>query len=107
VAKHTPGPWVVNDIGDVRTGDGQDRFIASVFGRGLEEKTANARLIAAAPELLHELEEITHLFAQCLAEQLGGLPPMATDIRQQNIANRLASAATAFKKVNGSEVTRA
>lgn len=58
MAKHTPGPWVVNDIGDVRTGDGQDRFIASVFGRGLEEKTANARLIAAAPRMEETLEAI-------------------------------------------------
>ena len=59
-AKHTPGPWVVD--GDVIRGDQQRNGSISVasmldvsypYGRRAgESKHANARLIAAAPDLL-------------------------------------------------------
>lgn len=64
-AKHTPGPWVVD--GDVIRGDQQRNGSISVasmldvsypYGRRAgESKHANARLIAAAPELLDALVE--------------------------------------------------
>lgn len=44
--KHTPGPWVVNYEGDVRGAD----------GRTVPWTKDDARLIAAAPELLAALE---------------------------------------------------
>lgn len=44
--KHTPGPWVVNYEGDVRGAD----------GRTVPWTKDDARLIAAAPDLLAALE---------------------------------------------------
>ena len=70
---HTPGPWKLEERSIYalqhagwRKGEEQfeNRFYASVqAGRGTptEELEANARLIAAAPELLHELEHLVRL----------------------------------------------
>lgn len=76
-AKHTPGPWWVDDFGngDVRVGadpvkgmpppfvDGRT-FICKMYQkdeRGIDAK-ANAQLIASAPELLEAL--------QCIMEDI-------------------------------------
>lgn len=79
-AKHTPGPWLRDrESGfdcDVRAANG--RKIASVnvqnqpkskegWALRKKENEANARLIAAAPELLEALQEI----ADCGAEAWG------------------------------------
>ena len=67
-AKHTEGPWTLRplneEIGEYeivgpRHSDetGESEYIAVVCG-GLPESEANARLIAAAPELLEALEEL-------------------------------------------------
>ena len=66
--KHTPGPWVfvaddynVKDdsgehIGSIKSMDGW--YICAVDGIGRQtEASANARLIAAAPDLLAALED--------------------------------------------------
>ena len=55
--QHTPGPWKLLSPDQVRGSEGQ--WICSCEGgRHREEKdAANARLIAAAPELLSALEE--------------------------------------------------
>lgn len=67
--KHTPGPWIVLGEGTEIWTDGENRashFLAETVGsksmaialQGL----ANARLIAAAPDLLASLEEcVAHL----------------------------------------------
>ena len=55
-AQHTPGPWSVA-IGDgcfvVETNDASIRFV--IHGSNQEGDAANARLIAAAPDLLDAL----------------------------------------------------
>lgn len=65
--KHTPGPWVIYDAGiwpgiDGQTGTviifGIDGEEAGVKGDGRDDAMANARLIAAAPELLAALIKI-------------------------------------------------
>lgn len=61
--KGTPGPWVSvpgEDGGRDINGPGSANYIASVHGgyEPSEECLANARLIAAAPEMLQALEEI-------------------------------------------------
>jgi hypothetical protein len=58
-AQHTPGPWTLNfdGTGAFREQDQPYVFVAAL-GRPLAERKANARLIAAAPELLEALEEI-------------------------------------------------
>lgn len=68
---HTPGPWRVNEskisgkdnisdlteiVGPQR--NGSQRLIAKMYGCALPEGQANARLIAAAPELFEALRDI-------------------------------------------------
>src|SRR5688572_22997275 len=64
--RHTPGPWVQDPTGDigwwligtaereVAEARGEDRFSGMTAG----EARANARLIAAAPDLLAALKEL-------------------------------------------------
>lgn len=59
--KHTPGPWVIDgfrDEHDLMTAD--RRMIAKINGLrpAMLEDEDNARLIAAAPELLEALEAV-------------------------------------------------
>ena len=57
--KHTPGPWsALRYAGEISGPDGE-MIAPRVFG------SANARLIAAAPELLEALEAVV---ATCKAE---------------------------------------
>lgn len=59
-AKHTPGPWQINHHKpfQVCDADGEVRGCSpiAVMHGSVAEKTYNARLIAAAPELLAALE---------------------------------------------------
>lgn len=61
-AKHTPGPWAYIGNGDIVARSekycGGEKDIASVFMTTNDEDEANARLIAAAPDLLKALNEI-------------------------------------------------
>lgn len=68
MSKHTPGPWVVFD-GHFPGIDGDDgKFSVLIYGEELEEGgirgrtseeiAANARLIAAAPDLLEALDSL-------------------------------------------------
>lgn len=78
--KHTPGPWVVDpdsttDISpadDLRLGIATISHADEAGGRWLfgEQSTANAKLIAAAPDLLAELEE-THAALCFTANYIG------------------------------------
>lgn len=69
--KHTPAPWVATQTatGRWKVYDGQVALpVADIDPRRTPEETAaNAALIAAAPELLRQLEAI--------AEQLPIVPP--------------------------------
>ena len=54
MSKHTPGPWTISDrdsVGDNIFGPNNER-IANTYGLFEEKWAANARLIAAAPDLL-------------------------------------------------------
>ncbi len=61
MSKHTPGPWKAVDNRTVRTVDETHKkgglIIADVFGHSADNTKGNARLIAAAPELLAVCEE--------------------------------------------------
>ena len=57
MAKHTPGPWVTSATDDTVVIDATGREVAAIDGDYNDPDTwpqmeANARLIAAAPELL-------------------------------------------------------
>jgi len=60
--KHTPGPWKVRENGGLmKAVEANKDWLVYACGRdymGREELEANARLIAAAPELLEALQEI-------------------------------------------------
>ena len=53
--QHTPGPWHVNELGNVAD---KTRIVIGVIATTFESYSgeANARLIAAAPDLLEALE---------------------------------------------------
>lgn len=67
-AAHTPGPWVVwtanEEIGSVTTADGMIAIAQAQQTRRIfkesdhDERRANARLIAAAPDLLAALQRL-------------------------------------------------
>lgn len=62
--KHTPGPWEAVEIGVIAqkiTSHG-NFYICSLIDPENEEDKANARLIAAAPELLEALKQIANHF---------------------------------------------
>ena len=59
-AKHTPGPWNVSEAGSIEFADG---YIGEAYDFNGTTKTdlpmmANARLMAAAPEMLELLEAL-------------------------------------------------
>ena len=54
-AKFTPGPWIARMNCDVMAGD---RLVADCMTGWLKEGRANARLIAAAPDMLDMLIEL-------------------------------------------------
>jgi hypothetical protein len=55
VVSHTPGPWTVNERGHV---SGKRAVAELYYDPRNPELEANARLIAAAPELLEELRNL-------------------------------------------------
>ena len=63
MAKHTPGPWVTSATDDTVVIDATGREVAAIDGDYNDPDTwpqmeANARLIAAAPEMLRALKEL-------------------------------------------------
>ena len=55
MANHTPGPWIARMNCDVMAGE---RLVADCMTGRLRDDRANARLIAAAPEMLNMLIEL-------------------------------------------------
>ena len=66
MSKYTSGPWVVDaaQYGYIITAKGGAYDIAVVRDIGNEDNKANARLIAAAPELLAALKRATDLLSR-------------------------------------------
>lgn len=76
--QHTPGPWRNDAPGSLLvvadTPDGE-RIVAGCWGHNdtlaVTEGAANARLIAAAPEMLAALESILRAFTDAEADRVG------------------------------------
>ncbi|MGY2363714.1 hypothetical protein ACW9IO_14275 [Pseudomonas azotoformans] len=87
--KHTPGPWVVDpdsptDISpadDLRLGIASISHADEAGGRWLfgDQSKANAKLIAAAPDLLEALED---LLSRCESLSVDGVGPQKVAARQ-------------------------
>jgi hypothetical protein len=58
MSAHTPGPWAAIDNGHCWSVESKSHWIASTQFCFATETEANARLIAAAPELLAALVEL-------------------------------------------------
>lgn len=74
-AKHTPGPWEIHAgyiYGGATDNLGEQRIVATI-GRSHDEHSANARLIAAAPELLDGLKLLKDII------EANGLTPSVAD----------------------------
>jgi len=67
MSKHTPGPWSIGEHQKIISTGWSIRIpsdgsaIAYVLGERNPELQANARLIAAAPDLLAALQELLHM----------------------------------------------
>lgn len=70
--KHTPGPWVRTNENGIRHADGKT-LIAQTFWPSQEVNKANARLIAAAPELLEGLKQAVEELSDYAPTPLNGL----------------------------------
>lgn len=93
IVKHTPGPWIVPDekldrdvtIYTRIQESGNPLYIARVYGQGTfgpqrPETKANARLIAAAPELLELARAVSKLTNQYGSGNLGWLNNKANEL---------------------------
>lgn len=101
--KHTPGPW------HIQQGDDGEMLIKPIPGQVVavvepqadkEEEAANARLIAAAPELLEALMSILEYAPQmelCMASRYGG-----ESFTYVNFRGYIADAEAAISKATGS-----
>jgi hypothetical protein len=85
---HTPGPWRVGDGGSwgalVKDGNG-DGICIPCSGRLGPTDAANARLIAAAPELLEAVRKAELLYAEWSALAL----PAALDTPAYELVTRI------------------
>lgn len=62
----TPGPWNAHEGAEITSGD-EDRHIATAWNNDKvtpDEALANARLIAAAPDLLNVCQEAFHYVSE-------------------------------------------
>lgn len=66
--KHTPGDWKAGerDSGVTFIFDDDDKALHQVGGRTLEQIEANAKLIAAAPEMLEVCKEALRMYEKVL-----------------------------------------
>lgn len=93
-AQHTPGPWMPSwrDYGGVIDKDGYVVAQAATF-RNKEVIEANARLIAAAPDLLEALQDCVSV----MSIELKGLAVIQPELR---------NAMAAIAKATGSDAAR-
>lgn len=96
---HTLGPWAVGEEGDVFTAC-QSACIAQVCGapEGIEEAQANAQLIAAAPEMLIQMQETVDII-----RELGG--NASQEDLQAMVDNILCDFVPVVDKATGQEVS--
>jgi hypothetical protein len=71
MSKHTPGPWRVVDVpGEASHVIGANNFTVVRGGYVSDMDTANARLIAAAPDLLAALQLIANFSNQDVSDMV-------------------------------------
>lgn len=67
--KHTKGPWdFFSGMGGWYINSKEGKTVADAYGENKEEAKANAKLIAAAPDLLEALQDIVAYENRCRAK---------------------------------------
>ena len=77
MSKYTPGPWIDNYFDDTQICINSGYELVAVvysYDEKKEEGNANARLIAASPDLLKALGELVHLHLCELEGLVAGSP---------------------------------
>lgn len=87
--KHTPGPWHVDDAGRDTYVTSDHEHICRLEGNTLSADKANARLIAAAPELLDALQKIPQRYL----DDMDAHTPGITNLIRAAIAKATGAAA--------------
>ena len=82
--EHTPGPWTYHICRDTSTArieaKGGCEVVGSTVGYNSEECEANAKLIAAAPDLLKEYEQLLAYLKDASNACLEGHSDVAEDL---------------------------
>lgn len=60
MSKHTPGPWYLGEYAEVYGPVGYGQIAGMSPNSNIEQRKANARLIAAAPDLLEALQIVVN-----------------------------------------------
>ena len=98
--QHTPSPWAVpnwNQLGRIDVVDSAGGIVAAVYLRDKpREEAANARLIAAAPELLAALRD--YLVAEDIYNQ--AVTRKATTVAGHLVREKRAAAQAAIAKAS-------
>lgn len=103
--KHTPGPWkavISGHVAFVRTVD-NSADLASIGLASHPVDVANARLMAAAPELLEAVSAIVAQLDKSTAGGRGGIDSMTRFIRDTDTHQAFAKARAALAKARGNE----
>ena len=113
--KHTPGPWTsypcnLERYSQVITANGamvQIAMTKEVYGdrrtyEPYEETTANARLIAAAPDLLESLRAFVSPWDGDSVEEIESQSGLATSVRIEQARAAIAKATGAARATEGS-----
>ena len=58
MSKHTPGPWIYDEENDGGIYCANGTYVGAAVKLGTDKGSANASLMAAAPELLEALEDL-------------------------------------------------
>ena len=93
--KHTEGPWITGthgSHGEIPIREKNGYLIATVWGDDSNNETADAKLIAAAPELLEALREIRKGQGRYSQDQLEHASNTIEDMKE--IADKAISLAT-------------
>lgn len=107
MSKHTPGPWKVSSNLILTSWGEELAFMAEVDGDVASEQSANAELIASAPDMKDEIEKKNQLIADLL-EACGALLreitiPTPGSIGEDRILRVIKESQTAIAKAQGNK----